>query len=122
MSRGDMKQLRRVRLTVSAERAVLVAGVLPGEIEPEEEPLAELRRLAETAGAAVVGEVVQKLRAPAPRTFIGKGKVGELKRLAAGLDARTAIFDNELTCSGRVDFNGLDVVFEKGRDDATGLF
>jgi len=97
MSRGDMKQLRRVRLTVSAERAVLVAGVLPGEIEPEEEPLAELRRLAETAGAAVVGELVQKLRAPAPRTFIGKGKVAELKRLAAGLDARTAIFDNELT-------------------------
>jgi len=97
MSRGDMKQLKRLRLTVSAERAILVAGLRHGEVEPDEEPLAELRRLAETAGAAVVGELLQKLRAPAPRTFIGKGKVAELKRLAGQLDASTAIFDNELT-------------------------
>ena len=64
MSRGDQKKIKRVRHTVSRERAVLVAGVRKSEDDPDEEPLAELRRLAETAGADVVGLVLQRLRAP----------------------------------------------------------
>ena len=77
------------------ERAVLtgVHGVDPGR-DPEIE---ELARLADSAGAVVVGTLVQHRTKPVPATFLGRGKVEELKRLSGQLGADLVIADHELT-------------------------
>jgi len=62
-----------------------------------EHSLAELRRLADTAGFEVVGEVTQKLDHPNPKTFVGSGKVKEVKSLADELMADVILFDDELS-------------------------
>ncbi len=61
--------------------------------------LDELKRLADTAGASVVGEITQKRPDPEPKYFIGKGKVGEIKVLAKSLGANLAIFNISLSPS-----------------------
>ena len=81
------------------ERAILV-GVDLGRSEWScEESLAELARLAETDGAEVVLTLSQRLDAPVPKTFIGKGKVEELCSYVRSLDADVVIFDDELSPS-----------------------
>ena len=81
------------------ERAILV-GVDLGRSEWGcEESLAELARLAETDGAEVVLTMTQRLDAPVPKTFIGKGKVEELCSYVRNLGADVVIFDDELTPS-----------------------
>ena len=81
------------------ERAILV-GVDLGRSEWGcEESLAELARLAETDGAEVVLTMTQRLDAPGPKTFIGKGKVEELCSYVRNLRADVVIFDDELTPS-----------------------
>ena len=81
------------------ERAILV-GVELGRTEWScEESLAELARLAETDGAEVVMTMTQRLDAPVPKTFIGKGKVEELVAAVRSLRADVVIFDDELTPS-----------------------
>ena len=81
------------------ERAILV-GVDLGRSEWScEESLAELARLAETDGAEVVLTMTQRLDAPVPKTFIGKGKVEELCSYVRSLSADVVIFDDELTPS-----------------------
>ncbi|GBF93383.1 hypothetical protein Rsub_06421 [Raphidocelis subcapitata] len=62
-----------------------------------DESLAELGRLAETAGLKVVGSTYQVLEAPSNATYIGSGKVGEVARAVAALKADTVIFDDELS-------------------------
>lgn len=62
-----------------------------------ENSLAELRRLADTAGFQVVGQVTQKLTHPNPRTFIGSGKAKEVKRLAEEMQVDVILFDDELS-------------------------
>ena len=62
-----------------------------------ENSLAELRRLADTAGFEVVGEVTQKMSRPNPKTFIGTGKVKEVKSVADELLADVILFDDELS-------------------------
>jgi GTP-binding protein HflX len=62
-----------------------------------ENSLAELRRLADTAGFEVVGQVSQKLDHPNPRTFIGSGKTKEVKSLAQEMDVDVVLFDDELS-------------------------
>ena len=62
-----------------------------------EESLQELEMLAETAGIEVVGSVTQNLNFPNSRTYIGKGKLEELKLLAEELDAQVILFDDELS-------------------------
>ena len=64
-----------------------------------EESLAELERLAETAGAEVVGRLTQKMGAPDSRTFIGKGKLEEVAAAVKELDATLVIFDDDLSPS-----------------------
>ena len=59
--------------------------------------LDELGRLADTAGAVVVGELVQKRGTPRPATLFSKGKVEELKGLAATTHADTVVCDEDLT-------------------------
>lgn len=81
------------------ERAILV-GVDLGRSEWScEESLAELARLAETDGAEVVLTMTQRLDAPVPKTFIGKGKVEELCSYVRNLSADVVIFGDELTPS-----------------------
>jgi len=82
-----------------AERAVLVACHLPKSRHDPRDPLGELRLLAETAGATVVGEAMQSRRSPEAGTYIGAGKLEELKRLVGELDASLVIFDNDLSPS-----------------------
>jgi len=62
-----------------------------------EASLAELGRLAETAGMAVVGSTYQRLNAPLTGSYIGSGKVAEVRSLLTSTGACTAIFDDELS-------------------------
>ena len=93
----DMSQIQREQLKVVAERAILVAVVLPDTYVDAQDRFAELRALTETAGATVVGELVQKRRKPTVRTYLGKGKVLELAGLAKMTEATLIIFDCDLS-------------------------
>jgi GTP-binding protein HflX len=95
------------------ERAVLAGVHLPegwtGGMGGDAD-LPELGRLADTAGADVVGEVDQRRHRPAPRTFLGKGKLEELKELVEETDATLVVFDNDLSpAQGRNLEKALDV-------------
>lgn len=81
------------------ERAVIVGVDRPGLEWPLESSLAELERLADTAGADVVASTTQRLDAPNPRTFVGSGKAEEIAELARTCEADLVIFDDELTPS-----------------------
>jgi GTPase len=90
-----------IDLTPVLERAILV-GTAHGTRSANgrvEDHLSELARLTDTAGAAVVGRLVQRAPGPTPRFFIGPGKVTELKALADETAATLVIFDDELSPS-----------------------
>jgi GTP-binding protein HflX len=89
----------REGIAVTTEPAIVVGVRLPGSRMDFHDPLGELRALAETAGARVVGELMQNRVAPAGRTYLGKGKVEELVAMVGELGARVVIFDNELSPS-----------------------
>jgi len=83
-------------------RAVLVgldAFSLPKEDNATEASMEELAALLETAGGESVGMVLQSKDSPDPRTFIGEGKVAEVKELVHAMDADMVIFDNALSPS-----------------------
>lgn len=88
--------LKRDDIQIAAERAVLVAVHLPGAEVDAKDPFAELRSLAETAGAMVVGELIQNRQKPDGRTYLGKGKVKELAELVRITQAGLVLFDNDL--------------------------
>ncbi len=73
------------------QRALCIAS------QPSAEDLAELRELLRTAGVAVVGELVQQREQPHPNSYLGSGKLAELKTLAAEVDANVIACDDELT-------------------------
>ena len=81
------------------EKALLIGVSLyqQDDLLSIEDSMEELERLAETAGVETVGYVTQNLDHPNPKTFIGSGKVEEVKILAEELDADMVIFDNELS-------------------------
>ena len=81
------------------ERAILVGVDRPGAKWPVSSSLAELERLADTAGADTVAVTTQKLDAPNPRTFVGSGKAEEIAQLARAHAADLVIFDDELSPS-----------------------
>jgi GTP-binding protein HflX len=89
-------------VTVDAveERCVLV-GVITSETSEEvaQEHLDELEFLAETAGAITVEKFFQKLPYPNPRTYVGTGKLEEIKQYMKALDVELIIFDDELSPS-----------------------
>ena len=89
----------REDLNVVAERAVLVALTLRGEQISLDERFAELGALTESAGGVVVGHITQKRRLPHGKTYIGKGKVAQLKELADSVDATIIIFDHDMSPS-----------------------
>jgi GTP-binding protein HflX len=82
----------------AVDRAVLVAADR-GRGWSVDDSLAELERLAETAGAVVVARLTQKLSAPDSKTFIHKGKLEEVAETARELEASLIIFDDELSPS-----------------------
>jgi GTP-binding protein HflX len=65
----------------------------------DEESMEELEALVETAGGEAAVSVLQNRAAPDPRTFIGEGKVAEIKELVKVTEATTVIFDNDLSPS-----------------------
>ena len=87
--------------SLKIDRALLVGVEIfdDKKILSLEHSLAELRRLADTAGFEVAGEVTQKLDHPNPKTFIGSGKVKEVKSLADELMADVILFDDEVSPS-----------------------
>ena len=81
-----------------SERAVLVGLITQQQNEQKTmEYLAELAFLADTAGADCVKEFLQKLDYPNPRTYVGKGKLDEIKTYVADNDIGMVIFDDDLT-------------------------
>ncbi len=82
------------------EKAVLV-GLIQKEVTPDQvrEYLDELAFLSETAGAIAVESFTQRLPHPDSRTFVGKGKLEEIKQYVASKDIDVVIFDDELTGS-----------------------
>ncbi len=83
--------------TATEERALVVSLSLAGGEDDMEMRLSELRELAMTAGARVVGQFSQSRRAPDQATYIGPGKVEDLKGELAATDAELVIFDDELS-------------------------
>ena len=82
----------------TTERTVLVGLVTPTQNELKVgEYLAELAFLADTAGAETVKMFTQKLDYPNPRTFVGKGKLDEIKQYVEANDIGMVIFDDDLT-------------------------
>jgi len=80
------------------ERIVLVGVVFPWMTsEAVDADLDELELLVGTAGADVVGRVVQRRDQPDPATFVGRGKAQELHELSETVDADTVVFDDELS-------------------------
>ena len=81
--------------------AVLVGLKSPvlGRDSADEESLAELAALVETAGAESVGMILQSREKPDPHSFIGEGKVEEVKRMVDNSEATMVIFDNDLSPS-----------------------
>lgn len=83
-------------LSEQAERFILI-GVAHSDNDDTKESLEELKELTETAGADVLGMVIQKLEKIHPTTYIGKGKIEEVKQMIFETGATGVICDDELT-------------------------
>ena len=84
------------------DRAVLVglsSPKLDKRDNADEDTLEELAALVETAGGEVAASVLQNRFSPEPRTFIGEGKVAEIRELVVNEEATMVIFDNDLSPS-----------------------
>jgi GTP-binding protein HflX len=88
-------EYRQLRL----ERVVLVGVWTEGTIGDAENSLAELALLAETAGSEVLEAVYQRRGKPDPATYVGRGKVDELREIVQATGADTVIMDGELAPS-----------------------
>ena len=86
-------EYRKLRL----ERVVLVGVWTEGSITDAENSMAELAALAETAGSEVLDALIQRRDKPDPATYIGSGKVSELKGIVKSTGADTVICDGELS-------------------------
>ena len=100
--------LKRAEMTnVNQERALLVQVVVGrAGRNVAKDSLEELERLADTAGAVVVGTLSQNRPAPTPKFFIGPGKVEEIKLACESANANLVIFDNDLS---PMQVNNLDL-------------
>ena len=81
---------------IASENAVLVRVILPGQ-HFDDDPLEELEGLSTTAGTTVVAGLTQRREKPDITSFVGKGKLDELKLLVDTHDADVVIFDNDLS-------------------------
>jgi GTPase len=87
------------RATGAAGELCVLARMIPQRDALPEHPLEELSGLAETAGATVVAGVIQRRDHPDQTTYLGKGKIAELKGLVDLHDADMVVFDNDLSPS-----------------------
>ena len=85
-----------IDLKETTERVILV-GVSTSDHDDTEKSLDELEELAQTAGAVTVGRVIQNLEQIHPGTYVGKGKLEEIKDLIWETEATGIICDDELT-------------------------
>lgn len=94
-----MSKSQILKTEAPQEKALLVGVNLSThkDLLSLEDSLEELALLADTAGVEVVGEMAQNLNRPNSKTFIGSGKVEEVKSLAGELNVDVVIFDNELS-------------------------
>jgi GTP-binding protein HflX len=90
---------REQSMAVAQEKAVLVGVLLPNDGLDPHDPLGELRALADTAGAEVVDAIMQKRSKPDAATYLGKGKVQELKEMVQFHGAEVVLFENDLSPS-----------------------
>ncbi len=81
------------------DRAILVGLTEGGDVSGGERSMAELIRLADTAGLNVIDTVVQRRHRPDPRTLIGRGKLDDVMLRSMVLDADLVVFDRELSPS-----------------------
>jgi GTPase len=107
-------EYRRLRL----ERVVLIGVWTEGTIDDAERSMAELARLAETAGSLVLEGLVQRRDKPDTATFIGSGKAKELRDIVVATGADTVVCDGELTPS---QLNKLEAVVKVKVIDRTAL-
>lgn len=92
-----MGELKRTELSVKQERAVLVGVILPKSTADPRDPLGELASLAHTAGAKVVGQILQRRHKVDAGLYVGSGKASEIAQLAKKEKADVIIFDNDLS-------------------------
>lgn len=83
-------------MTEAAEKVILV-GVSAGDHDDTEQSLDELSELVRTAGAEAVGRIIQKREAIHPTTYVGKGKIEEIRELMWELGATGIVCDDELS-------------------------
>ena len=82
----------------TSEKAVLIGVITQSQDETQsKEYLDELEFLTTTAGGVAVKRFVQKLERPHPKTFLGTGKLEDVKAYIESHDIGTAIFDDELS-------------------------
>ncbi len=98
MARG-LTYIPRTLIDRSIREKIVLVGVLFPGVSPEEleRQLDELALLVDTAGADVVARVVQRRESPDPATFLGSGKVEELREISLALDADTIVFEHRLS-------------------------
>lgn len=88
---------KKSELKKEKERAILVGVRLPStSAEESEDSLEELAFLADTAGAVVIDKVIQSRKSLNPASYIGKGKVSELKEMSLEKNVNLLIFDDDL--------------------------
>jgi len=92
ISEAEYRQLR-------LERVILVGVWIEGSVKDAENSMEELAALAETAGSKVLDALIQRRDKPDPATFIGSGKVSELKAIVKSTGADTVVCDGELSPS-----------------------
>jgi GTP-binding protein HflX len=92
ISEAEYRQLR-------LERVILVGVWREGTMKDAENSMEELAALAETAGSTVLDALIQRRDKPDPATFIGSGKVSELKGIVKSTGADTVVCDGELSPS-----------------------
>jgi GTP-binding protein HflX len=101
------------------ERIILVGILFPGlTSESVDEAMDELAQLVDSAGADVVGRVVQRRDAPDAATFVGRGKAEEIAALSRTLDADTVVFDEELSPAQQ---RNLEKIFGRTAIDRTAV-
>ncbi len=89
-----MSQLHEIK---EQEERIILVGVATYEKDDTEKSLDELEELAKTAGAVTVAKVIQNREAIHPGTYIGKGKIAEVKEMIWELDATGVVCDDELS-------------------------
>lgn len=91
-----MYEVERAK-SLQSETGVLVRVILPEQLFDDDDPLAELEGLATTAGIDVAGSLTQRRQKPDAGTYMGKGKLDELRLFVESVEADVVLFDNDLS-------------------------